>query len=86
MVELKATLKLYASLGDYLPAGARNNKIAIDVAEQTSISSIIEQFNLPIKMVHLVLVDGVYIHPNERDKRVLLPGESLAIWPPVAGG
>jgi molybdopterin converting factor small subunit len=36
--------------------------------------------------VHLVLVNGVYIAPDQRDTRVLQEGETLAIWPPVAGG
>jgi len=80
------TVKLYASLSEFLPAGARDNKTEINVDEAESISAIIQRFNLPPKLVHLVMVDGVYINPEDRPTRKLLPGEVLAIWPPVAGG
>ena len=46
----------------------------------------IERFNLPAKLVHLVLVDGRYIEPANRATRVLQEVEALAIWPPIAGG
>jgi sulfur carrier protein ThiS len=41
---------------------------------------------LPPKLVHLVLVNGVYIPPNQRAERPLQAGDVLAIWPPIAGG
>ena len=39
-----------------------------------------------MKLVHLVLVNGVYVQPEERASRVLKDGDVLAIWPPIAGG
>ena len=38
------------------------------------------------KLVHLVLVNGVYVPPEQRAERVLKDGDVLAIWPPIAGG
>ena len=81
-----ATLKLYASLSEFLPSGAVDNKAQIEVGDSDSIAVIIEKFNLPDRLVHLVLVNGVYIEPEDRPNRILAPGEVLAIWPPVAGG
>ena len=81
------TFKLYASLTPYLPADARqSNRIALDVAEGTPIARIIEPFGLPPKLVHLVLVNGVYVPPEERLSYVPKDGDVLAIWPPIAGG
>ena len=48
--------------------------------------AVIERFSLPPRLVHLVLLDGAFVPPGERDGRVLHDGETLAIWPPVAGG
>ncbi|MEY3639033.1 MAG: hypothetical protein RIR68_2166, partial [Pseudomonadota bacterium] len=56
------------------------------VAQDTSISQIIEPFGMPTKLVHLVLVNGKYIKPEDRDTTTLVEGDVLAIWPPVAGG
>ena len=84
---MKITLKLFASLTDYLPPEARNgNIVEIDIAPEASISQIIERFALPEKLVHLVLVNGVYVEPESRLSRTLKEGDALAIWPPIAGG
>jgi len=80
------TFKLYASLGQYLPSGAVDNKARIELAQDETLSELIERFNLPSRLVHLVLIDGVYIAPEDRPQRVLKDGETVAIWPPVAGG
>ena len=84
---MQITFKLYASLTDYLPPAARDgNRVALDVAPQSSIAEIIAPFNLPMKMVHLVLINGVFVPPAERATRTLVEGDTLAIWPPIAGG
>ena len=80
------TFKLYASLGQYLPSGAVDNKATIELAPDESLADLIERFDLPERLVHLVLVDGVFVAPEDRAGRVLLDGETVAIWPPVAGG
>jgi sulfur carrier protein ThiS len=84
---MKITFKLYAGLTDYLPAQDRaSNKLALELPEGTEIAKVIEPFGLPQKMVHLVLVNGVYVAPEHRLTRVLKDGDVLAIWPPIAGG
>lgn len=84
---MKITFKLYASLTEHLPAEARRgNRVEIDVAPDASIAQIIEPYGLPPKLVHLVLVNGVYVPPEERLSFVPKDGDVLAIWPPIAGG
>ena len=84
---MKITLKLFATLTDYLPVEARyTNVVEMDIAPQDSISQILEQYRLPPKLVHLVLVNGSYIAPENRTTRTLQEGDVLAVWPPIAGG
>ena len=84
---MNITFKLFATLTDYLPAEARrSNQVTLDVTQDTSISQIIEPFGLPPKLVHLVLVNGNYVPPEDRLSRTLKDGDTLAIWPPIAGG
>ncbi len=81
------TFKLFASLGDYLPASVRpGNEMRLPIAEGATIAQVIEPFGLPPKLVHLVLVNGKYIEPVQRATHVLQPDDVLAIWPPIAGG
>ena len=83
---MQIKLKLFATLTDYLPAGAVKNEIARAVDEGTTIGQLIDRFNLPRSLVHLVLVNGVYIYPDERLAKTFINGDVLAIWPPIAGG
>ena len=84
---MRITFKLYASLTQHLPAEAqRSNQIALELPEGTPIAKIIEPFGLPEKLVHLVLVNGVYVAPADRLTFVPKDGDVLAIWPPIAGG
>lgn len=81
------TFKLFASLQDYLPAHARqNNALVVELAEGTTVQQVIEQFGLPQKSCHLVLVDGHFVPSMARSVRALENGNTLAIWPPIAGG
>jgi sulfur carrier protein ThiS len=50
------------------------------------VASCIEDLKLPQKLCHLVLIDGVFVPPAERVRRALAEGDTLAIWPPIAGG
>ncbi len=83
---MKITFKLYATLSDFLPPGQRHNAIEIEIDPATTIADLVERFRLPPRLVHLVLVNGVYVAPEQRMERTLAPGDALAIWPPVAGG
>ncbi len=84
---MKITLKLFATLTDYLPVESRyTNIVELEVAESATIGQIIGAHQLPPKLVHLVLVNGKYIEPEKRASHGLIEGDVLAIWPPIAGG
>lgn len=84
---MQITFKLFASLSDHLPADRRRgNELPLQVHEGATIDEVMAPFNLPPKLVHLVLVNGHYIPPAERASRKLVEGDVLAIWPPIAGG
>lgn len=84
---MQITFKLYASLGEYLPADRRRgNEMTLDVAEGATTEQVIAQFALPPRLVHLVLVNGSFVAADDRATRPLATGDVLAIWPPVAGG
>lgn len=83
---MKIKFKLYATLQDFLPAGAVANEIELDVPQGTTPERMAESYNLPPKLTHLVLVNGVYIKPEDRASHELVEGDVLAIWPPIAGG
>lgn len=84
---MKIIFKLFATLTDYLPTTDKyTNLVELEVASDTTIDQVITQHRLPAKWVHLVLVNGSYVAPDQRLGYVLQEGDTLAIWPPIAGG
>ncbi len=80
-------LKLYASLMRYLPEGTVDRHVAsLDVPEGMTPAKLIETRQLPKESCFLVLLNGVYLTPAERETRQIQEGDSVAIWPPIAGG
>ena len=83
---MKLTFKLFATLSEYLPPGAHENAVQIDIPDNASLTWIIDKYHVPRELAHLVLVNGVFACSADRDKTILKEGDTLAIWPPVAGG
>jgi len=80
------TLKLFAMLERFLPDGARRNEIRLAVPAGTTPAAIVTALDLPAALCAIVLVDGAFVDPEDRATRRLIEGETLSIWPPIAGG
>lgn len=83
---MRVTVKLYAHLGQYLPPGAADNQVEVEVAEGATVQEVFARFNVPPKSCHLVLVNGMYVEPSRRPQYALQSNDTLAAWPPIAGG
>ena len=83
---MQITIKLYAMLSEYLPDGAVKNVAPLEIAMGNTVGAVIKQLALPRELVHLVLLNGVYIAPEDHADTLLKEADTLAIWPPVAGG
>jgi molybdopterin converting factor small subunit len=83
---MKIVVKLFANLSDLLPSDAQGNSMEVEVPDDATANQIIERLRLPPKMVHLVLQNGLFLEPQERDLPVIREGDAIAFWPPIAGG
>ena len=84
--DMNVRLKLFASLADFLPNGAKQNEVMLDVADGQSVGALLDQHNVPRDACHLLLINGRFSPPAEADDVVLKEGDTVAVWPPVAGG
>ncbi len=82
---MQIELKLFATLMCYLPHGAVKNAITLEVAENTTPHQLLDRYFVPRGEVHLVLINGIYVAEAGRDLP-MKSNDTLAIWPPVAGG
>lgn len=84
---IHVTLKLYASLTQYLPEAFRkNHAMPMEVDADTTIESLVAPLGMPPALVRLVVLNGVFVPPSERATTRFADGDVLAIWPPIAGG
>ncbi len=84
--KISVTLKLYASLGAYLPAGAARNTAEVEAASGTTIETLLDTYSVPREACHLVLLNGIFQPRERRASATLTAGDAVAVWPPVAGG
>lgn len=83
---MQVTLKLFASLGAFLPADAERNQAEVEIADGTTIRELLDRHHVPPQACHLVLLNGIFQPPASRGAVRLKAGDAVAVWPPVAGG
>ena len=81
-----STILRTALLGRYCASDAVRNIVEIEIAPDTTVHQIIDSYHVPRASAHLILINGLYVEPEDRDRPMLQAGDALAIWPPVAGG
>lgn len=84
---MQINIEFYASLMKYLPPGKSRFRREVKVDDGITLARLIRQFNIAEAEAHLVLVNGHFVNCGEdRDQRVLVEGDTVSVWPPVAGG
>jgi sulfur carrier protein ThiS len=79
-------IEFYASLMKYLPPGKSRFRREIEADESQILSQLIKRFHISMEEAHIVLVNGLFVYGEDRDRHVLREGDVVSVWPPVAGG
>ena len=54
--------------------------------DNATVASTLAGLNVPPESCHLVVLNGLFVAPEQRTTTKLSDGDTLAVWPPVAGG
>ena len=65
---MQITLKLYATLSEYLPEGSKKHRTVLDIHKEETAYGVIERYHVPKERAHLVLLNGVYLTPEQREQ------------------
>ncbi|MGD0266520.1 MAG: MoaD/ThiS family protein [Candidatus Methylomirabilota bacterium] len=79
---MNVEIALYATLSKYLPPGAQNRKAVIEVKDGATVREVMNQLGIPPDLPNMLLVNG----RQAPDGTVIKNGETLSIFPPLAGG
>ena len=85
---MKMYIELYASLMSLLPSTGSKERFRreINVDDDTSVQQIIDRFGISEEQAHLVLLNGHFVNGLDRNEKKVSAGDTVSIWPPVAGG
>lgn len=83
---MKITVKLFAGFRQYLPDGMGTEGITMEIDSAATVNQILKQFHVPIAEAHLVMINGSFVSPENRNSAVFTENDILAVWPAVAGG
>jgi sulfur carrier protein len=81
-IAVKVEIALYATLSKYLPPGAQNRKAVIEAKAGATVREVMNQLGVPPDLPIMLLVNG----RQAPDGTVLKDGETVSVFPPLAGG
>jgi molybdopterin converting factor small subunit len=84
---MKIHVRLFASLRDRLPSETRGRG-TLELGAGATLQDLLDRLEIEPRLAQIVLVDGQQA-PRDRQERlalVLQNGETISIFPPVAGG
>lgn len=79
---MNVEVALYATLSKYLPQDAEQRKAVITASDGATVREIMLQLGIPQEYPNILLVNGKQANPDT----VLKDGETVAVFPPLAGG
>jgi molybdopterin converting factor small subunit len=84
---MRIHVRLFANLRDRLPSSDRGRG-EIELDDRASLADLIERLEIPDPLAQMVLIDGLQEPRSreERARRILEDGQTVSIFPPVAGG
>ena len=75
-------LKLFFDFKKFLPVGTIKNTVILKLENGITVQKLIENLKLPPEVPKIIIVNGVTVAGN----RKLKDGDSIAVFPPMAGG
>ena len=83
---VQITITLRGMLRDHLPPGSGRHPRPLEVAEDSTIESVLEHLAVPLELAHLVLLNGEHVPAPRLRATPLHAKDTLAVWPPLSGG
>jgi molybdopterin converting factor small subunit len=78
---MKITLKLFATLRDHMKNHS-NGSCEVTLHETATVQDVFASFRIPDDIPKIILINGVQMSACD----VLHDGDTLSVFPPIAGG
>lgn len=78
---MKITIKLFATLRQYIDESKKGTS-SLEMPENTKVREVLEQLKIPQDIPKIILVNA----KQKTVEEVLYEGDTLSVFPPIAGG
>jgi len=79
---MKVEVRLFANLGKLLPSKPKNNKTTVIIRKGSTVDQLLAKLKIPSDMTNVIMING---HQSDKNT-VLNEGDTISIYPPIAGG
>ncbi len=87
MTPMEIELKMFMRFKRYLPEGAVDGKARINVADGSTFGDLLNTLGMPVEEDKIIVINGIsYKQGAQINAHTLQPGDTVAIFPPIAGG
>lgn len=83
---MNVTLKLYATLRDYLPTGSDGTQVVLHLPTGATIPDALATVAVPLTLAHIIMINGRHVLRPDVAQRQLCEGDQLAVFPAIGGG
>jgi len=79
---MRITVKLFATFRRYRPELPPGTGMPLEVPPGANVTLVMERLGIPDEMPLVAMVNSEVVHPD----RVLAEGDTVSLFPPIAGG
>lgn len=79
---MQITIKLYATLRRYGPSLPSGAGFTLDLPAGSDVAGVVEHLGMPDGVALVAMVNNEVVHLD----RVVVAGDTVSLFPPVAGG
>lgn len=79
---MKVRVKLFATLRKYMPAGASDGALALELPDGAAVSDAIAALGIPADRARMIVSNNEQLAPSS----LLHDGQEIDLFPPMAGG
>lgn len=79
---MRVEVRLFATLGAYLPPAASRDSVHLDLPSGTTVATVMASLGIPGDLECLRIVNGLDVDPDH----LLADGDVVTVCPPLVGG
>ena len=80
---MQVKVKLFASLRKYLPEGTSGSEATLELPDGSTVRDVLAQLGIPEQTARIVMVNGEHCPDLGQ---TLQDGQTISVFPPMAGG